>query len=325
LLSKGITTYFPTIITNADEKILFNLAVIHRACMAHPLVDACIGGIHLEGPFLSPLDGERGAHDRQYIKAPDRDLFCRFQEAAGGRIKLITLAPEWEGSVAFIEKACREGILVSIGHSLANSEQIARAIGAGARLSTHLGNGVSLQLPRHPNILWDQLAADELYACIIADGIHVPDSFLKVVIRTKGERVILVSDATCFAGMAPGEYQSPIGGAVIVDEQKRVSVKSSPGILAGAGKTLLEDVEYLVARKLAPLEVAWQMASENILNMMDETGLAKEPKGGPLVPEKTKGDLVLFNLNGKEIEVSRTIKNGKVVFEKQDRQSPEKE
>ncbi|MHA4812493.1 N-acetylglucosamine-6-phosphate deacetylase [Flavitalea flava] len=310
LLSKGITTYFPTIITNTPEKMLQNMSIIHRACSANPLVDACVGGIHMEGPFLSPEEGVRGAHNRQYMMAPDWDLFCRFQEAAGGRIKLITLAPEWEGSYAFIEKACGEGVLVAIGHSLAGTEQVAMAVQAGARLSTHLGNGVSLQLPRHPNILWDQLATDELYSCIIADGIHVPDSFLKVVMRTKGERTILVSDATCFAGMAPGEYQTPIGGTVIVDEQKKVSVKNSPGILAGAGKTLLEDIEYLVNHKLAAIGAIWQMASTHILNMMENNGLATNRK----FLDKTRADHVLFRKEGNEIKVIRTIKNGKVVF-----------
>ncbi|MEO6000726.1 MAG: hypothetical protein ABIN89_28015 [Chitinophagaceae bacterium] len=307
LLSKGVTMFYPTIITNSDENILQIAQTIQKACGANSLVNACVGGIHLEGPFISGADGAVGAHDKKYTRAPDWELFSRFQRAAGGQIKLVTLSPEWDGCCEFIEKCRAQGILVSIGHSIANAEQIKMAVRAGAMMSTHLGNGVPLMLPRHPNIIWDQLAADELYACIIADGIHIPDSFLKVVMKNKGNRTILVSDATCFAGLPPGEYQSHIGGAVILDEQKRVSLKSIPGILAGAGKTLLEDIEYLVFNKLATLANAWQMASINIKKMLDEYSHAASAD--------INTDLVIFQVNGKEIKVVKTIKNNQVVYE----------
>ncbi|MGD5468139.1 hypothetical protein QUS59_22955, partial [Xanthomonas citri pv. citri] len=131
-------------------------------------------------------------------------------------------------------------------------------------LATHLGNGVPLLLPRHPNIIWDILAAPELYACIITDGIHIPDSFIKVVIRNKAASTLVVSDATCFAGMPPGEYHSHIGGTVILDKEKRVSLKNTPGILAGAAKSLLENVETLVDHNIATIGESWRMASDNV-------------------------------------------------------------
>jgi N-acetylglucosamine-6-phosphate deacetylase len=305
LLSKGVTTYLPTVITNSDENILELVHTIYLACLSDPFVNDCIWGIHLEGPFLSPVAGAKGAHDEKYIKRPDWELFQRFQEAAGGKIKLVTIAPEWEGSYQFIEKCREHKILVSIGHSIANSEQIGLAVKAGASLSTHLGNGVPLLLPRHPNIIWDQLAAEELYACIITDGIHIPDSFIKVVMKNKGKATIVVSDATCFAGMPPGEYESHIGGTVILDKEKRVSLKSSPGLLAGAAKSLLENVESLINHNLSTLREAWQMASANVAKMLvknDDTFY-------------NKNDLVIFQLNGKEIQVEKVIKNGKIVFE----------
>lgn len=308
LLSTGVTTFFPTIVTNSDENIIKMLAVIHQACQANEVFNSCVGGIHLEGPFISPGEGAKGAHDEKYIKAPDWELFHKFQQAAGGRIKIITLAPEWEESYQFIEKCAKEGIMVSIGHSLANTVQINQAVKAGASLSTHLGNGVPLLLPRHPNLIWDQLAADELYTCIIGDGIHVPDSFLKVVMKTKGDHTILVSDATCFAGMQPGEYKNHIGGTVILDKQKKVSLKNSPGLLAGAGKSLLENIEYLVQNKVATLGDAWQMASVNVINMLKKNNI--------IVSSDLNQDRVLFNQSEKGIEVMKTIKNGKIVFER---------
>lgn len=306
LLSKGITTFLPAVITNTDENIFKILRTISKACLSEPIVKECIAGIHLEGPFISPVEGARGAHEASYAKAPDWDLLLRFQEAAGGKIKLITMAPEWEGSYPFITKCTDNGILVSIGHSMADSEQVSMAVSAGATLSTHLGNGVPLLLKRHPNIIWDQLAAEELYTCIIADGIHIPDSFIKVVIRNKGNATLLVSDATCFAGMPPGEYQTHIGGTVVLTNENRLSLKGNPEILAGAAFSLLENIGYLISKNIATLREAWQMASTNIATMLLKNNLSFH----------NENDFVIFNFTGKEIKVERVIKNGKTVYER---------
>lgn len=306
LLSQGVTTFLPTVVTNSDENILRIVHIIYEACTSNPIVNGCVWGIHIEGPFISPAEGAKGAHDEKYIKAPDWELFNKFQEAAGGKIKLITIAPEWEGSYSFIKKCKDNGILVSIGHSMANTEQIRMAVEAGASLSTHLGNGVPLLLPRHPNLIWDQLAAEELYACIITDGIHIPDSFIKVVMKNKAKNTIVISDATCFAGMAPGEYQNHIGGTVILDKEKRVSLKGSPGLLAGAAKSLLENVETLINHKLTTLSEGWQIASTNVAEMLAKNDDAFKEKND---------DMVMFQLDGKEIRVERVIKNGRIVFE----------
>jgi len=306
LLSKGITTFLPAVITNTDENIFKILRTISKACLSEPIAKECIAGIHLEGPFISPVEGARGAHEARYAKAPDWDLLLRFQEAAGGKIKLITMAPEWEGSYPFITKCTDNGILVSIGHSMADSQQVSMAVSAGAILSTHLGNGVPLLLKRHPNIIWDQLAAEELYTCIIADGIHIPDSFIKVVIRNKGNATLLVSDATCFAGMPPGEYQTHIGGTVVLTNENRLSLKGNPEILAGAAFSLLENIGYLISKNIATLREAWQMASTNIATMLLKNNLSFH----------NENDFVIFNFTGKEIKVERVIKNGKTVYER---------
>lgn len=307
LLSQGVTTFLPTVITNSDDNIITLVRTIYEACKSNPLVEECVWGIHLEGPFISPKEGFKGAHDEQYVKAPNWELFSKFQEAAGGKIRLVTIAPEWEGSCSFIEKCRDHGIIVSMGHSSANTEQIRMAIKTGMTLSTHLGNGIPLLLKRHPNMVWDQLAADELYACIITDGIHTPDSFMKVVIKNKGKHTLIVSDATRYAGMLPGEYHSHIGGSVILDEEKRVSIKGSGGILAGAAKSLLENVETLMNHKLATLKEAWEMASINEANML--------VKHDPSFYENNN-DKVIFRLEEKDIIISTVVKNGKIVFEK---------
>ena len=305
LLSQGVTSYFPTVITNSDENIIAILQTIQSACSAHAIVQECIGGIHLEGPFISPKEGAKGAHDEKYIKAPDWDLFNKFQAAAGGRIKIITLAPEWEGTGFFIEKCKANGVLVSIGHSLANTEQIANAVTAGAMMSTHLGNAIPLLLPRHPNLIWDQLAAEDLFTCLIADGIHIPDSFIRTVIKVKGDKTLIISDATCFAGMAPGEYNSHIGGTVILDNEKRISLKGTPGLLAGAAKSLLENVETLIDHKVSTLGNAWEMASENVAALLKQY-FGEFP---------ARNDRVIFTIREGKIIIGKVFKSGRLVFE----------
>jgi len=307
LLSTGVTTFFPTIVTNSDDNILKMLATIHQTCRENELLNSCVGGIHLEGPFISPQEGAKGAHNQKYIKAPDWGLFTKFQNAAGGRIKIVTLAPEWEGSYEFIENCRKQNIIVSIGHSLANPEQIQQAVKAGAGMSTHLGNAVPLLLQRHPNIIWEQLANEKLYTCLIADGIHVPDSFIKVVMKTKASHTLIVSDATLFAGMPPGEYENNIGGNVILDAMKRVSMKDSPGLLAGAGKSLLENIEYLIQSRLTTLGEAWQMATVNVANMLAKNSIS--------VNSGAEQDKVLFTVSENGIEVVGTTKGGLLVHE----------
>lgn len=118
LLSQGVTTFFPTVVTNSDENILKILHTIHQACISNPIVNECVGGIHLEGPFISPVEGAKGAHDEQFIKAPDWPLFSQFQEAAGGKIRIVTIAPEWAESLLFIENCKENKVVVYIGDSI---------------------------------------------------------------------------------------------------------------------------------------------------------------------------------------------------------------
>jgi N-acetylglucosamine-6-phosphate deacetylase len=309
LLSKGITTFFPTVITNSAGNILKILSVIDKACTNHPILDQCIGGIHLEGPFISLSDGYRGAHSKKYVTAPDWDLFTDFQKAAGNRIRIISLSPEWENSVDFIRKCHSAGLIVGIAHSRADSDQVEAAVNAGASLSTHLGNSVPLMLPRHPNIIWDQLAEDRLYASIVADGFHLPDSFIQVVLRTKREKAILVSDTTYFSGMQPGVYKSHIGKEVVLEEGGRLSMKGHDGLLAGAARLLTDNIEYMIGKKLASLSTAWHMASAGpgLLIGYEKLNLAAD----------NYRDLVVFNVANGRIVISRVIKQGVTVWKQE--------
>lgn len=305
--SEGVTSFLPTLVSNGDAEIEQALAAISAACSRSSSTRAAIAGIHLEGPFISPEDGPRGAHDAAHVKAPDWELLHRWQEAAEGLIRMITVAPEWPGIAPFVARCVESEIIVAIGHTAATPAQVRDAIAAGARISTHLGNGTHAQLPRHPNYLWEQLAEDELWASVIADGFHLPDSVIKVILKVKGARAIVVSDAVCLSGMPPGDYETPIGGEVVLTPAGKLHLRQSPELLAGSAQMLATAISNLVGRGLASLQDAWEMCSVRpslFLDLQTAAGLAV---GAP-------GDLVVIEPDGTGLSISATYRAGEAVF-----------
>lgn len=227
----GVTRCLPTLITSSFDRFAASARVFAR------MTDQAIAGIHMEGPYLSPEDGARGAHPREHVGFASVPDFARRQEAAGGRIALVTLAPEVPGALALIEHLAASGVRVAIGHTAATPRQIGDAIAAGATLATHLGNGCAEMLPRHPNAIWELLAADGVLASLIVDGHHLPPATVKAMVRAKGaDRTILVTDAMAAAGGAPGGYT--IGEVeCTLGEDGRVSLPGTP-YLAGSSLTL---------------------------------------------------------------------------------------
>ncbi len=227
----GVTRCLPTLITSSFEQFAASARVLGR------LSNAAIAGIHMEGPYVSPEDGARGAHPRGHVTPASLDDFNRRQDAAGGRIVLVTLAPEVPGALRLIEHLVASGVRAAIGHTAATPRQIGDAVAAGATLATHLGNGCAHMLPRHPNVIWEQLAADALFASLIVDGHHLPPATVKAMVRAKGPgKTMLVTDAIAAAGCAPGMYTI---GAVNCElgVDGRVSLPGTP-YLAGSGLTL---------------------------------------------------------------------------------------
>ncbi|MFA5851691.1 MAG: amidohydrolase family protein [Spirochaetales bacterium] len=245
--ASGTVRHLATIITGARKNIAASCAAIAKARKESVLAGTAIAGIHIEGPFIASEDGPRGAHDRKYVRRPDYDEFKEWQEAAEGAIRIVTLAPETEGALDFIERITADGIIASIGHTGASPQTIRDAVAAGARLSTHLGNGSHGVLPRLKNYLWEQLGADRLNASIIADGFHLPDAVLRVFARAKGmERLILVSDAAFLAGSPPG-----------VRRWGDISVEIHPdGHLSLAGTEFLAGAGHLLDRCVARFAAA---------------------------------------------------------------------
>ena len=260
-LQQGITRCLPTLITNSFEAIEHGLHTIRAACEKNELVRRVVVACHIEGPYISPVDGPRGAHPVTHVRPADIAELARWQQAAGGLIRLVTLAPETPNAIDFIRFAVQSGIVVAIGHTAASPGQIRDAIDAGATLGTHLGNGCAGMMPRHDNVFWPQLADDRLTCSVISDGWHVPESMLKCIVRCKSrDRIVLTSDVSGFGGCAPGRYAT---GDVSVDvlDDGRIVVAGQTQFLAGSGATTGDCVAHLMNSCGISLAEAWPLAS----------------------------------------------------------------
>lgn len=256
----GIGQLCPTLVTNAFAALQQALTTLRQACDTDAKLNHALPAIHVEGPYISPEDGPRGAHPRQHVRPPDQEEFKRLQDAAGGRIRLMTLAPEHENALSFIDWLTKQGVVVALGHTAASPARIADAVRAGARLSTHLGNGAAAQMPRHDNVIFSQLAHDDLWMSIISDGHHLPPAVLRCLLRVKTPaRTILTCDASSLAGLPPGfyrewdnEFEVQPGGRIVV-----------PGTsyLAGSGVFTEHCIGHLVNLGEATLASAIEMAT----------------------------------------------------------------
>lgn len=246
VLRTGCTRFIPTIITGDLDAMCARLSLLADAIESEPLLAAMCPGMHVEGPFIHPEDGPRGAHPREHVRLPNLRDFERLSDACRGRMRILTLAPERPGAIEVIRAATERGVVVAVGHHRADRDSLDAAVQAGARMSTHLGNGSDDQLPRTDNYIWWQLSEDRLWASIIADGHHLPPSALKAMMRAKTlERVVLITDAMAAAGMPAGRF--PLGEAeVIKTSTGRVSLPGTP-YLAGSAAEMPLVIERSVA------------------------------------------------------------------------------
>jgi len=237
LQAHGTSRILLTLITDSVDRLEAKLRHIEALRAKSPKVASTVVGYHLEGPYLCAEPGYRGAHNPVWMKAPDRAEFDRFWTASGGRLRLVTLAPELAGSTEFIRYAVGHGVRVAIGHSNADEASIDAAQEAGLTLCTHLGNGVPGQLPRHDNVVQRLLARDELYACFIPDGIHLPPGVLKNFVRAKpSDKVLFTTDAMSAAGAPPGRY--PLGEMVVEVGADRIVRQPGSSNFAGSALTM---------------------------------------------------------------------------------------
>lgn len=254
--------FVPTVITASFETTRNSFTSLASACDADVALSRAMPAYHLEGPYISPVDGPRGAHPAEYVRDPDWDEFRRWQDVAGGRIRIVTLAPERPGALAMIGKLAALGIVAAIGHTAASPQEIRDAVAAGATLSTHLGNGSHPMLPRHENHLWEQMACDGLFASVIAEGHHLPTAMLVTIVRAKSPgRTILVSDLSPPAGLPPGRYRH-WGTELDVQPGGRIALAGT-SLLAGSGTFLDGCVAHLLRATSVTLAEAVAMASVN--------------------------------------------------------------
>jgi len=263
MLTTGVTCFAPTVITAPETIILRSLRAIADARASDSLAATCIPFVHMEGPHISQIDGYRGAHPQEFVRPPSLAEFDRWQEVCDGLVGLVTLSPHFDGSDDYISALVSRGVYVSIGHTHASPEQIRSAVDAGARLSTHLGNGIALHIARHPNPVWSQLANDQLTATFIADGHHLPAEALKAMVRAKGlGRSLLVSDTVALAGMPAGRYTVPVGGRVELSADGRLSMEGT-STLAGAAIPLVHCIGKAVRMTGWSLADVLKMATRN--------------------------------------------------------------
>ncbi|HUL31738.1 MAG TPA: amidohydrolase family protein [Thermodesulfobacteriota bacterium] len=304
LASTGVTRFLPTLVTSSRERMVRQLKILAEAMRNDAWLQKMCPGIHLEGPYISPEDGPRGIHLREFVRLPQWEELEEFQEACEGRIRCVTVAPEVEGAIPFIEKAVTRGIVIGIGHTFATEENLKQAVQAGARLSCHLGNAPSALLPRYRSLIEQQLTTDRLMASIIVDGIHLSEVIVKDYVRAKGiDRILLTTDSMAGAGAPPGRY-------TLGDEEVEVGSDGAARLvstsrLAGSTLTMDRAVTNVVRFTGMDLASAIRMAAKNGQELFPEI------KGEIISGEPA--DLVLFEYQ-RSLTVRSTWVGGKKIF-----------
>lgn len=304
----GVTRLCPTLITNSFEGLATGFTAIRTACETETFADRMICGCHLEGPYISPDDGPRGAHPREHVRAASWDEFQKLQEISGNRIKLVTIAPEVEGALDFIRQAVATGVVISIGHTAATPEQISAAVDAGAELSTHLGNGSHATIHRHRNYIFEQLSDSRLVASLIVDGHHLPASLVKTFIKVKStKRTILTCDAAGWAGCPPGVYESKLGRSEILENGKLV-VAGQRELLAGSAQETDTCVAKVMEFAGVSLKEAVDMASKNPAKLLGRE-VVRLRRG-------SLADLMVFRVPPEHdrLDIEATIASGELMY-----------
>jgi N-acetylglucosamine-6-phosphate deacetylase len=302
---EGVTTYFPTVTTAPHETILHSFKALAKA-RKRPLIAKSVPGYHLEGPYISPVDGYRGAHPLRWVRPPDWSEFLEYYRASERKILQVSMAPEVEGATDFLHKCRAQGIQIALAHHNGSADVIKAAIDGGAVISTHLGNGCANMIHRHENPLWPQLADDRLMASIIVDGFHLRPEEVQVFFRVKGpERLVATSDVTEFAGMPAGEYQ--VDGETVVMTPEGMLKLPSQDVLYGASLPLRTGIGNLMRFTGCSLADAIHVMTRNPARLygLDDRGV--------LAPGK-RADIILFTLEKGRAEIQKTYLDGELVY-----------
>lgn len=268
----GTTAMLPTVVTASEQAMTRALAAV-SASMGRPATGARILGSHLEGPFINPI--RKGAHREQFIQQPRRELFDRLLDAAGGSLRIITLAPELPGARELIDVARKASVVVSVGHTDATFDEAVEAFEAGASLGTHVFNAMHALTQREPGVVGALLQSDRAVVSLIADGVHVHPAVLALVYRAKGAgRTALITDAMPPVGASGSSFRLQDTEITVRDG----ACYLSNGTLAGSALSMNRAVQLMRDLGGAPLLECVQMATATparVLGLEDEIGALK--------------------------------------------------
>lgn len=307
LWKKGVTTYLPTLTTNSQEVLVRNFKILANSVNDEKLRGS-IPGFHLEGPYINPEDGYRGAHPKQFVRLPNWNEFMEMYNASNGKILQVTIAPELDGAQDFIKKCSEKDIVVAVGHHNANKEQLDLAVKNGAKTSTHLGNGCANMINRHINPLWPQLANDDLMISIICDGFHLLPEEIKVFYKTKGvDKTIITSDVTSYAALEPGQYKTETGETIELTKEGKLYYPAQ-NVLYGSASPITKGVGHVMEVTGCSLANAIQMTSTNPAKLynLNDRGLLEVGK---------RADLVIFTLDDFKVNIQKTYVKGELVYD----------
>lgn len=290
MLEEGITSYFPTTMTQSDENIERALEGIRAAKETNPMIQ----GIHLEGPFVSPA--YKGAQPEQFMRMADKGTMARWNEISGGNIRLVTYAPEM-GDVSDFEAYCKENnIVLSAGHSGATYEQL---LASEVSHVTHLFNGQLGLHHREIGVAGFGLLEEDVYTEMIVDGFHITPSMVKLAYKTKGaDHIILITDSMRAKGIPEGE--SELGGQKVFVKDKQARLEN--GALAGSVLTFIDAFKNMIEFTGCSIEEAVKMSS---VNQAREFGLTKKGK----LSAGMDADIVVLD---DKLNVNQTILGGKI-------------
>lgn len=238
LRDDGVEGILATVITDDLPSMIRRVSTIAEFIDSDPQIAAVIQGVHVEGPFINPANGYVGAHPADAVRPAEVDAAERLIDAGRGHVRLWTLAPEMDEGARVVEWLHGRGVTVAAGHSDASIDQLRRAMDAGLRLFTHLGNGCPALLPRHDNIVQRVLSlSDELYVSFIADGHHVPPFALANYLRrVPDEHIVIVSDAISAAGLGSGRFA--LGNQTVEVDEAGAAWAADRTHFAGSAATL---------------------------------------------------------------------------------------
>ncbi len=300
LLTHGSTTVLASLIAKPEKLLLKDLKRVANYIEQHP--ESNIYGIHLEGPYLNKR--LKGAMNERYLWEPSTESWNKIWEASKGKIKIMTIAPELPGAVEVMRAAAKEGVVLSIGHSMATYDEVENAIDNGAAHVTHIFNAMEPFHHRHPGVILGSLLHNELKIELIADRLHVHPAVTELLLKLKGASgIILVSDSIRAGGMHEGEYEFADQKIFMKDKKAFLT----DGTLAGSTLTLNVAVKNMVETAGAKITDAVRMASLNGVKVLD-----LDHKKGILAVGKD-ADIVVINNN---YEVQMTVLGGKILYQK---------